>query len=146
MANENVVIDLLGTPHTNGVVACAYNQTTNEITCTYADDSTQTLVLNDKHVSNVSLSGTDFVITLSDGTVYTTPLTSIANSTPTRSDIYANSEGQTDFPVVYDSATVDVFIEGVLLNPSEYSAANGTSVVLNTGVSNGSWLRVSSYL
>lgn len=90
MANENVVIDLLGTPHTNGVVSCAYDQTTNELTCTYADDSTQTVQLNDKHVTDVSLSGSDLIITMNTGTVFTTSLDTLDVAT-IQSALFNNS-------------------------------------------------------
>ena len=45
---------------------------------------------------------------------------------------YTATAGQTNFPAVYDQR-VDVYLNGVLLSGSDYTATNGTEVVLNTG-------------
>ena len=43
---------------------------------------------------------------------------------------YAATEGQTTFNVEYTAGYVDVYVNGVLLSPAEYTASNGTSIVL----------------
>lgn len=45
---------------------------------------------------------------------------------------YTATAGQTNFPCVYDQR-VDVYLNGVLLSGSDYTATNGTEVVLGTG-------------
>lgn len=45
---------------------------------------------------------------------------------------YTATSGQTNFPCVYDQR-VDVYLNGVLLSGSDYTATNGTEVVLGTG-------------
>jgi hypothetical protein len=46
---------------------------------------------------------------------------------------FTATAGQTTFTVTYTAANVEVFVNGVLLATSEYTATNGTSVVLGTG-------------
>lgn len=45
---------------------------------------------------------------------------------------YTATSGQTNFPAVYDQR-VDVYLNGVLLSGTDYTATNGTEVVLGTG-------------
>jgi len=45
--------------------------------------------------------------------------------------------GQTTFTVTYTVGYVEVFLNGVLLNASDYTASNGTSVVLATAAASG---------
>ena len=47
---------------------------------------------------------------------------------------YVATEGQTTFNCVYDSR-VDVYLNGVLLSETDYTASSGTSIVLDTGAS-----------
>jgi hypothetical protein len=54
----------------------------------------------------------------------------ITTSTYTENSFVATA-GQTTFSVTYDVGYVDVFLNGIRLSSSEYTAANGTSVVLN---------------
>lgn len=46
---------------------------------------------------------------------------------------YVATASQTTFNAVYGVGAVDVYQNGVLLQPSDYTATNGTSVVLDTG-------------
>jgi hypothetical protein len=46
---------------------------------------------------------------------------------------FTATAGQTTFTVTYTVANVEVFVNGILLATSEYTATNGTSVVLGTG-------------
>jgi len=41
--------------------------------------------------------------------------------------------GQTTFSVIYVVGYIQVYVNGVLLNDTDYTASNGTTVVLNTG-------------
>jgi len=44
------------------------------------------------------------------------------------------ADGQTTFPASYDPGQIDVFVNGVLLQPADYNATDGVSVVI-TGLS-----------
>jgi len=46
---------------------------------------------------------------------------------------FTATASQTTFTVTYTVANVEVFVNGILLATSEYTATNGTSVVLGTG-------------
>ena len=46
---------------------------------------------------------------------------------------FTATAGQTTFTVTYTVANVQVYVNGILLATSEYTATNGTSVVLGTG-------------
>ena len=52
---------------------------------------------------------------------------------------YTASAGQTTFSVAYTVGAVEVFLNGVLLNPADYTATNGTTVVLASACSSG-WI------
>ena len=47
---------------------------------------------------------------------------------------YIATEGQTTFNVTYDVGFIIVYINGLKVDSSDYTAINGTSIVLNTGV------------
>ena len=51
-----------------------------------------------------------------------------------RSYTFTTSKGQTAFPVSYVVGQVDVFVNGVLLQPTDYTATDGVSVTI-TGLS-----------
>lgn len=55
---------------------------------------------------------------------------------------FTATAGQTVFTVTYSPSSVAVFVEGTKLRPSEYTATNGTSITLNTGVDEGTWVQV----
>jgi hypothetical protein len=69
-----------------------------------------------------------------DGT-WATP-TASGTSTYTRTAFTATG-GQTTFSVTYSVGYLQVFLNGALLNASDYTASNGTSVVLATGATAG---------
>ena len=50
---------------------------------------------------------------------------------------FTATEGQTTFTVTYTQNYIDVYLNGILLDSSEYTATNGSSVVLNTGATAG---------
>ena len=65
----------------------------------------------------------------------------------TRTDTtFTASANQTDFTVSYTVGLVDVFLNGTKLSESEYTATNGTSVVLATGASVGDVVVVAVYV
>ncbi len=47
--------------------------------------------------------------------------------------------------LAYASGTIQVFLNGILLDPTDYTATNGTAVVLDTGASTGSILFISRF-
>jgi hypothetical protein len=49
-------------------------------------------------------------------------------------EVTASSNGQTAFAAIYNTATVQVFVDGVLRSPTAYTASNGTSITLSSGV------------
>jgi hypothetical protein len=58
---------------------------------------------------------------------------------------YTATASQTTFTQTYNPAAVLVFINGVLLNTSDYSAFNGTTIVLNVACKVGDIVNVFSY-
>jgi hypothetical protein len=66
------------------------------------------------------------------------------NATYTRTSFTATS-GQTTFTVNYEVGYVEVFLNGVLLNAADYTASNGTSVILATGATTGAIVEVIAY-
>lgn len=50
---------------------------------------------------------------------------------PRTSNVFTATAGQTSFNVNYTVGLVDVYVNGIRLVPSEFTATNGTSVVLN---------------
>ena len=67
-------------------------------------------------------------------------------STPGKSSFtFTATEGQTTFTVSYTAGYIDVFLNGIRLNSSEYIASNGTTVVLIQGASAGDVLDVVEY-
>ena len=47
--------------------------------------------------------------------------------------------------LAYASGTIQVFLNGILLDPTDYTATNGTSVVLDTGANSGDILYISRF-
>jgi hypothetical protein len=50
---------------------------------------------------------------------------------PRVSTVFTATSGQTTFSVNYTVGLVDVYINGIRLIPSEFTATNGTSVILD---------------
>ena len=61
------------------------------------------------------------------------------------SQSYTATEGQTTFNFTYNVNLLDVFLNGVKLTPSEYTASNGSTVVLNSGCFAGDTIDLYSY-
>ena len=57
---------------------------------------------------------------------------SSVNGTSARYD-YTATAGQTTFAAVYDTGYVDVYLNGVKLAPTDFTATNGSTIVLATG-------------
>jgi len=55
------------------------------------------------------------------------------------------TSGQTIFNATYTPGFVEVFLNGVLLNSSDYTASNGTTVVLSTGAVTGDIVETIAY-
>jgi hypothetical protein len=67
-------------------------------------------------------------------------------STPGKtSSSFTATEGQTSFSVSYTVGYIDVFLNGVRLNTSEFTASNGSSIVLLEGATAGDVLDVVEY-
>jgi hypothetical protein len=71
-------------------------------------------------------------------TGYTGPSGPTGASGPTGGASYIRTsvtatEGQTTFTVSYTVGAIEVFVNGILLNASDYTATNGTSVILALG-------------
>lgn len=64
--------------------------------------------------------------------------------TPTYTEITATA-GQTSFSVSYTVGTIDVFLNGIRLNAADYTASNGTTIVLATPTLAGSILAVKTF-
>ena len=64
--------------------------------------------------------------------------------------IYTATSGQTTFSgadsngntLAYDSGFIDVYLNGIRLNPADYTATNGSSIVLTTGAATGDILYI----
>ena len=70
--------------------------------------------------------------------------TSLPSATYTRTSFVATS-GQTTFSMVYVPGYVEVFLNGVLLNAADYTASNGTTVVLAVGAVAGDIVELVAY-
>lgn len=79
MAQCNNVIDVVG-PEV-GIKDISYDSGTNTITITYDDDHAKDIILNDKFLSSVALSGKMLILTMDDGTTYTQDLSTIETLT-----------------------------------------------------------------
>jgi hypothetical protein len=55
---------------------------------------------------------------------------------------FTATQGQTTFTVTYTVGAIQVYLNGVLLNAADYTASNGTSVVLAAGADAGDILEV----
>jgi len=60
---------------------------------------------------------------------------SVSAGTTRTVSTYTATSGQTTFSATYNVGYVDVFLNGAKLSENEYTATNGTSIVLDTGAS-----------
>jgi hypothetical protein len=80
------------------------------------------------------VAGTNITISSSTGQV---TINSSASASPSIKNVetYTATEGQTTFSVAYTVGYVDVFLNGVKLSETQYTASDGNSIVLNEGAS-----------
>jgi hypothetical protein len=92
-----------------------------------------TLTANNVILGN-GTSAVQFVAPGTNGNVLTSNGTTWASVTPSSSyysrTAFTATAGQTTFTVSYTVGAIQVFVNGILLNASDYTATNGTSVVL----------------
>lgn len=76
-----------------------------------------------------------------------TLLTAVLNflAAPYNRDDYVATEGQDTFAATYTAPYVKVYVNGLLLPMSDYTATDGTSVVLNSGVPAGTEVTVEGW-
>jgi hypothetical protein len=62
-------------------------------------------------------------------------------------EVVASTLGQTSFTANYNTATVQIFVDGVLRSPTAYTATDGTTIVLSSGsgIINGTRIGVLSF-
>ena len=99
-------------------------------------------------VTTINIIGTGHTVSVNGSTANITISSSGAGSTQTASrDVtsYETTAGISTYNVTYQVGYLDVFLNGVRLNSSEFTATNGTSVTLNEGPSNGDVLDLVNY-
>lgn len=79
-----------------------------------------------------------------NGTIASWAVLSIPSSTYTRTSFTATA-GQTTFSATYTVGYVEVFLNGVLLNDTDYTASNGTTVVLAVAAGAGDIVETIAY-
>jgi len=97
-------------------------------------------------VSGVSqiIAGSNITISPSGGTGAVTINAAGTGSTYTRTSFTATAS-QTTFSVTYTVGYVEVYLNGVLLNGTDYTATSGTSIVLAVGANSGDILETIAY-
>ena len=88
--------------------------------------------------------GTAGNILTSDGTVWVSQAPGIAATTYTRTSFTA-TVGQTTFTATYTAPYIEVYQNGTLLNATDYTATNGTTVVLAIGAATGDIIETIAY-
>jgi hypothetical protein len=73
------------------------------------------------------------------------PASGVSNNTLRTTNYFTTTLGQTNFTVNYTPGLLDVFYNGSKLSNTEYTAANGTSILLATGSNAGDTLEVDVY-
>jgi hypothetical protein len=73
------------------------------------------------------------------------PAAGVSNNTLRTTNYFTTTLGQTAFTVDYTPGLLDVFYNGSKLSNTEYTAANGTSILLATGSNAGDTLEVDVY-
>jgi hypothetical protein len=101
-----------------------------------------TLTTNNVILGN-GTSAVQFVAPSTSGNILTSNGTTWVSSTPTpASNAYTRTSftataSQTTFTVTYTVGLIEVYVNGVLLNGSDYTATSGTNVVLAVGCNSG---------
>lgn len=62
------------------------------------------------------------------------------------SSTFTGSQNQTTFSFNYNVGSVDVYLNGVKLTSSEFTASNGTSVILSSGCNIGDLVELIGYV
>ncbi len=62
-------------------------------------------------------------------------------SNPTLATFTATADQDT-FTTDYNPTVLEVFVEGIKVEPTEYTASNGTSIVLDYGLDEGTWVQI----
>lgn len=75
----------------------------------------------------------------SDGTVV---VMSSGNAVAYEDTVFTTTSGQTSFTIGYTAGKIDVFLNGIKLDTGDYTATNGTTIVLNTAAEVDSTLSV----
>jgi hypothetical protein len=88
--------------------------------------------------------GTTGNVLTSDGTGWVSSPATGTGATYTRTSFTATG-GQTTFNVTYTVDFVEVYLNGVFLNGTEFTATNGTTVVLATGATSGDIVETIAY-
>ncbi len=88
--------------------------------------------------------GLDSGTTIADLLQLPTQWSSLGGGTPAISDFTAIQD-QTSFSANYLQGAVGVYVSGVLLRDEEYTATNGTEIILDNGVDANTWVQIQSY-
>jgi hypothetical protein len=94
--------------------------------------------------TGLTSSGTNGNILTSNGTTWVSQAPSAATASYARTSVTA-TVGQTTFSVTYVAPYIQVFQNGTMLNATDYTATNGTTVVLAIGASTGDILEFIAY-
>lgn len=93
--------------------------------------------------SSVVIPRNTIITIVCDGTnVYTS--SSAVSNVYNRTNFTATA-AQTTFSITYTPNRLDVYVNGVLLDPTDYTATNGTSVVLGVACSGGDLVSIMTY-
>ena len=88
--------------------------------------------------------GTSGNVLTSNGSAWVSQAPTVATASYTRTSFTA-TVGQTTFSVTYTAPYIEVYQNGALLNATDYTATNGTSVVLTIGASTGDIIETIAY-
>jgi len=88
--------------------------------------------------------GTNGYVLTSNGTTASWQAATGTSATYTRTSFTATAS-QTTFSVTYTVGYIQVYLNGVLLNASDYTASSGTSIVLAVGANSGDILETIAY-
>jgi len=69
----------------------------------------------------------------------------IKGSLPIEVNDFDATDGQTIFEIDYSIGKLEVFYEGIKLRSNQYTADNGTSVILNDSASDGDWISIKTW-